>query len=123
MSSLATHEISKLWLVSVAEQIGLSLTWSETLKTDFLCVLAHLYVPCHEKNCIGVSDKVSFKPACSVTETSYKSEILLKASPDMMLSNNQITKAPISLHIREGWSAPLLFANPHKTGFLALRPI
>ena len=33
---LATAEISRLWLVSVAEQAGLSLTWSQTPKTGFL---------------------------------------------------------------------------------------
>ena len=33
---LAKSEISRLYLVSVAEQAGLSLTWSETPKTGFL---------------------------------------------------------------------------------------
>ena len=33
---LAKSEISRLQLVSVAEQTGLSLTWWQTLKTDFL---------------------------------------------------------------------------------------
>ena len=33
---VSISEISSLWLASVAEQAGLSLTWSETLKTGFL---------------------------------------------------------------------------------------
>ena len=36
ISVLAISEISRLELVSVAEQASLSLTWSETLKTGFL---------------------------------------------------------------------------------------
>ena len=38
---------------------------------------------------------------------------------DMMLSNKRITKALIRLSECAGWSAPLLFANIPKTGFLA----
>ena len=33
---LAISKISRPWLVSVAEQAGLSLTWSQTPKTGFL---------------------------------------------------------------------------------------
>ena len=33
---LAIAEISRLWLVSIAEQAGLSLNWSQTTKTGFL---------------------------------------------------------------------------------------
>ena len=33
---LAKSKISRLWLVSVAEQAGLGLTWLETPKTGFL---------------------------------------------------------------------------------------
>ena len=33
---IAIAEISRLWLASVAEQAGLSLTWSHTPKTGFL---------------------------------------------------------------------------------------
>ena len=36
LSLLATAEISRLWLASVAEQACLSLTWSQTPKTGFL---------------------------------------------------------------------------------------
>ena len=35
----------------------------------------------------------------------------------MILSSKRITKALISLRGCAGWSAPLLFANPPKTGF------
>ena len=41
----------------------------------------------------------------------------------MILSKERITKALISLRGCTGWSAHVLFANPPKTGFLALRPI
>ena len=33
---VSIYEISSLWLVSVAEQTGLNLTWSQTPKTGFL---------------------------------------------------------------------------------------
>ena len=36
MPPLVIAEISRLYLVSVAEQAGLSLTWSQTPKTGFL---------------------------------------------------------------------------------------
>ena len=60
----------------------------------------------------GVSDKVRFKPACSATETSFKIEISLVSSLDMILSNKRITKALIRLRRCAGWSAPVLFVNP-----------
>ena len=63
------------------------------------------------KPVFGVSDKVRFKPACSATEISYKIEISVVASLDMIHSKKQITKALISLCGCAGWSAPLLFAN------------
>ena len=53
----------------------------------------------------GVSDKVRFKQVCSATETSWKIEILLVASLDMILSNKRITKALIRLGGCTGWSA------------------
>ena len=40
---LAKSKISRLLLASVAEQAGLSLTWSQTLKTGFL--VTRLYSP------------------------------------------------------------------------------
>ena len=36
ISILAISKISRPWLVSVAEQAGLSITWSQIPKTDFL---------------------------------------------------------------------------------------
>ena len=40
----------------------------------------------------------------------------------MILSNKQITKVLISLHICAGWSVPLLFANPKDKFFLCQDP-
>ena len=42
ISKLATREISIFKLVSVAEQVGLSMTWSEIAKTGFLTT-GHIY--------------------------------------------------------------------------------
>ena len=43
ISKLATTRSSVLLLVSVAEQAGLSMTWSETLKTGFLAMRPNLF--------------------------------------------------------------------------------
>ena len=69
------------------------------------------------KPVFGVSDKVRFKPACSATETSYKIEVSLVASLDILLSNKRITKALIRLRGCAGWSAPVLFAKPRRQVF------
>ena len=69
-----------------------------------------------------VSNKVRFKPACSATETSYKIEISLVASYDMVHSKKRITKALIRLHGCAGWSALLLFANSGRQVFLCRGP-
>ena len=61
------------------------------------------------KPVLGVSDEVSFKLACSATETSLKIEIPLIVSLDMIISNKQITEALIRKHRCAGCSAPLLF--------------
>ena len=58
-----------------------------------------------------VSYQVIPKKACSSTETSQNSEILLVASFDIVLSNKRMTKALIRLHGCAGWSASLLFAK------------
>ena len=63
------------------------------------------------------SNKASFKPVSSATETSKRVEISLEASLDMILSNKGITKALIRLHICAGWSAPLLFATLQRQVF------
>ena len=63
------------------------------------------------------SDEARFKPACSSTETSLKIEISLVASPGIILFKKQITMALIRLRGCTGWSAPLLFANPHRQVF------
>ena len=59
-----------------------------------------------------VSNKVMLKPACSATGTAKKIKIVLVVSSDMILSNEQITKAPSRLCGSAGWSVPLLFTNP-----------
>ena len=64
------------------------------------------------KPVFGISDKARLKPACSELQTSWKSEILLVASLDVIPTNKRITKALIRLSGCAGWSAPLLFPNP-----------
>ena len=44
------------------------------------------------QTCLWVFDKARFKPFSSATETSYKNEILLVASLDMILSKKWITR-------------------------------
>ena len=67
--------------------------------------------PRREKTCFWVSDKASFKPVSTATETIKKIEISLVVSLEMILSDKLITKALISLRGCTGLSAPLLFAN------------
>ena len=69
------------------------------------------------KPVFGVSDNVRFKAACSATETSQKSEVLLVASLDMVLYKARIAKALIRLRGCADWSAPVLFANPRRQAF------
>ena len=47
---------------------------------------------------------------------------VLVASLDMIISNQQITKALIRLPGCAGWSAPVLFAKPRKQVFLQQGP-
>ena len=71
ISKLASCKISIFQLVSVAEQAGLSLTCLQTPKTGFLALRAILYIGLDAtKPVFGVSDKASFKPVSSATETS-----------------------------------------------------
>ena len=44
MPTLAKSKISRLWLAPVAEQAGLSLTWSQTPKTSFLVTGLKWYI-------------------------------------------------------------------------------
>ena len=69
------------------------------------------------KPVFGVSDKAILKPACSATETSWKTKVLLVASLVMVLSSKRITKALVRLRAYAGWSASLLFANPQRQVF------
>ena len=59
------------------------------------------------KHIFEVSDKVRLKPICSATEASWKYEILLVASLDMIYSNKGMTKTLIMLRGCSGWSAPM----------------
>ena len=74
------------------------------------------------KPVFGVSNKARLKPVSSATETSWKIEILLVPSIDMIMSNEQITKALIRLCGCTGWSAPLLFAIHQRHVFLCQGP-
>ena len=69
------------------------------------------------KPVFGVSDNASFKPVSSASETSWKIEISLVISLDMMLFDKRTTKALIRLRGCAGWSAPLLFANHRRQVF------
>ena len=67
----------------------------------------------------GGFDKECFKPVSSAKETSLKIEISPAASLHMILSKKQNKKALIRLR---GWSAPVLFTNPGRQGFLHRGP-
>ena len=69
------------------------------------------------KPVFGISNKASFKPVSSATETSYKIEILPVTRINMALSKKQITKMLIRLRGWAGWSAPVLFSNPRRQVF------
>ena len=74
------------------------------------------------KPVFGISDKARLKPACSARETSWKIEMLLVTSLDVILSNKRISKALIGLRGRAGWSAPLLYPNHRRPVFLRRGP-
>ena len=59
-----------------------------------------------------VYDHVIPKLACSATETTENSAIMLVANLDMILSFKQITEALIRLYKCRGWCAPLFISNP-----------
>ena len=68
--------------------------------------------PVARKPVFRVSDKESFKPVSSATETSLKIEISPAASLHMILSKKRITKVLNRLHrYAGGLSASVLFAN------------
>ena len=69
------------------------------------------------KPVFGVSDKASFKPVSSATETSKKIDISPVANNHMLLSKKRTTKALIRLRGCAGWSAPVLFATPRRQVF------
>ena len=134
ISFLVISEFSNLYLVSVAAQAGLSLTWSKIPKKDFLVtrfisimfsmfvyqrLFCHFREPLHylhnlilvtRKPVFGVCDQSRLKPACSATKTSKKLEILDIETRGIILSKQRITRALTRLRRCAGWSAPLLFA-------------
>ena len=57
------------------------------------------------------------KAVSSATETSWKTEISLVASLDMILFKKRKTKALIRLRGCADWSAPLLFTSPLRQVF------
>ena len=68
--------------------------FSETASAQGQLNLSCLYIGCDaKKHVFGVSDEVSFKPACSAAD------ILLVASQDKILSNKQITNGLIRLQV------------------------
>ena len=69
------------------------------------------------KPVFGVSDKARFKPVSSPTVTTFKIEISLVASLDMIFSDERITKALIRLRGCAGWSAPLLIVYHRRQVF------
>ena len=73
------------------------------------------------KPVFSVSDKVSFKPVFSATETSLK--ISPATSLHIRLTKQRITKALIRQNGCTGWSAPVLFANPRRRVFSRRGPI
>ena len=83
-------------------------SWKEVIHGDKICLY---YISLVMKNPVfGVFDKVGLKLSSSATENSYTLEILDLASIGIILSEQQTTKALISLHWCTGWSAPFLFA-------------
>ena len=69
-----------------------------------------IWAPSSENVSSRVCDQVTFKPACSSTETSLNLEISDLETRDILLSKERTTKALIRLRGCAGWSAPLLFA-------------
>ena len=88
--------------------LSLFLNKFNSMKHEHSCkILYFKYWPRREKTCLGVSDKASFKPVSSATETSWKIEV---GSLPTVLSKKRITKALIRLRGCAGWSGPVLFA-------------
>ena len=50
ISRVSISDISCLYLASVAEQVGLSVTWSQTLKTGFLVMRLIFMCLIHQNN-------------------------------------------------------------------------
>ena len=85
ISLVSIFQISSLYLASIAEQTGLSFTWTETPKTGFLVTrlessksigmgtlsyarTTEIFEPRHEKTFLRGLRQVILKPACVSTE-------------------------------------------------------
>ena len=128
LGSLASHWVqSEDWSDWADAQADLSLRWAHVillvlswsgsnlfkavniyLKAEVWCRM--FYEPLTRKPVFGVSDQVRLKPACTAKETSYRLEISVIASRDIILSRWWITKVLIRLCRCTGWSASFLFA-------------
>ena len=90
-----------LWVKAHIKGLTIYIIWAATL----------------ENLSSGVSDIARLKPVSSATETSYKIEIWLVSSLDMILYNKRITKALIRLRIWEDsfsrGEVHLLTLKPH----------
>ena len=105
-----TPSFRQRWLLDSCIQNPSESSGTETGGESLICLVAR-------KPVFGVSDKTSFKPVSSATESSWKIEISSVANLHMILSKKRITKALIRLCGCAGWSAPVLFANPRRQGF------
>ena len=115
---LATCKILITQLVLVAQQVRLSLTWSQATKAGFLlmrlkwkCIEHRIFIiydcvlhAVHYLFVINNMGLVATKPVFGVSD---KASL---ASLDVVLSKRQITKALIRLRGCAGWSSRLLFA-------------
>ena len=84
------------------------------------CII--IWASSREKNVFEVSDKASFKPVSSATETSLKIEISLVASVDMILLISECKDADQSARMRRLVCA-FVVRKPPKTGLLSARTI
>ena len=129
ISVLAITEISRLLLVSVVEQAGLSLNWSQTPKTGFLMMrlkcdawcnsspeqqVLVLYEPRHEKTCLW-----GFRPGKTQTGLlSYRDQLeswnVGISECRLILSKQRTTKVLIRL------ICTFYCSHMAKTGFLMM---
>ena len=81
ISLVSISEMSRLWLASVAEHAGLSLTWSQTPKTDFLVTGLQYKPDTHTCNLIHVS--LIVRPKTRHQRMEYKYTVIFMYFRDM----------------------------------------